>query len=978
MAGGKLSMANSHSSSPKALTSGTKFYNSRNVFPTLMGFTICYQVVYQAIMFQRIQNDEALTTVCDANTNANSPECLELRLFRSWKRLEIEAPLKNESSAEAAFSGVQEHSDDVLSFIASSYVPTPYPTPSPSPWMLETSLAAAVAAGNDLLASDGKPEMDDGVQAILDQQRDRIARWEEFDKMYNDGMEVIQHHVDPFAKKLLDTQAELDANMETLHPGWIQWKQANDRKEEFDRLYNSTLALVHNRSSVSAYAQRIKNIQEQIEAQKRRLPSTKRARALERKARFEELYNESLASVRNRSASKAWVRNLKVTQDGIQKRLDDLNSRRHPANTTEQGPTLMDQINAFHRELCEAPHRRNRSDCVDFMASATNSFAAALRSGLESRHAAKVARQANLKDNLANHTAVLDAQLAKIHDGHKEWQEAFVENVEAYDIDLCKDPTRSSYPFCQKLLAAAAAKGAPAPPLGMVPSTSSLRGAGLSWSGVVAASAKKTKGAFNVTPVVVTRDKVKGLKWAGKVPKVACIVAVPSAHDTKAKMRYFIDNFQLQNYEGERELVLVYRHADADVEKLVKQYADGTLIRAVPAHDHGNFPSTTALRYGAWSTDAQVIARWNFDEWHHPDQLAFQVRALALTSRPVSLLNRWTILSARDDAASDDAPTETILSDSAGWEGSMVGEAKWMQSHWMPMLPEERHMLSFHAADVVQVNIPEMLVYSKHSDVEWKGVLTHFSLAVAELPAACYEEAEPDDADLAAEVGVKAGAWVGELYRSLLTKRQNVTTNLRALCDQAEREPTRRESMVVQVEHIASMKHELTTHFEAVKALYHTHSDTVPSAQAGTIAKVDTSAVVAANATAGMFPMPDTKADANATAQAVVDANAKAGMDPMPDTKAEADATSQAVVDANAQAGMGPLLDTKAEADATAPAVVTAKTDTGARAEASAEADTNAPLDDADTTAVKENKPASGSGCAEDAPCTWASAPKKV
>merc|ERR1719271_890648 len=105
---------------------------------------------------------------------------------------------------------------------------------------------------------------------------------------------------------------------------------------------------------------------------------------------------------------------------------------------------------------------------------------------------------------------------------------------------------------------------------------------------------------------------------------------------------------------------------DQDVAELVKQYADGTFVKSVAVPHGGDFPSTTGLRYGAWSAgDADIIARWNFDEWHHPRRLAMQVRALAKSSRAVSVLKRWTVMRAAsvEPSTADAAPSETILSD---------------------------------------------------------------------------------------------------------------------------------------------------------------------------------------------------------------------------------------------------------------------------------------------------------------------------
>merc|ERR1719203_1302135 len=109
-------------------------------------------------------------------------------------------------------------------------------------------------------------------------------------------------------------------------------------------------------------------------------------------------------------------------------------------------------------------------------------------------------------------------------------------------------------------------------------------------------------------------------------------------------MDSFVDNFRHQHYEGGKSLVLVYHHSDHRAAKLAKERADGVFIKAVAAQGV-EFPSTAAARFGMWhARDADIIARWDFEAWYHPERLNMQVRALTLSARPASLLARWTVL----------------------------------------------------------------------------------------------------------------------------------------------------------------------------------------------------------------------------------------------------------------------------------------------------------------------------------------------
>jgi len=285
---------------------------------------------------------------------------------------------------------------------------------------------------------------------------------------------------------------------------------------------------------------------------------------------------------------------------------------------------------------------------------------------------------------------------------------------------LCAEEPRRSYPVCAKFAAREANKASKGEVSSDAPKALSkflAKDDGLSWAGLIS-SLKQGSDSKSLDKglIAVERGQLRSQKWQGKLPTVACIVAIPSSSNAKAQIKHVVENFRLQNYEGQRQLVILYRApsptassstvTDSEVEELVRKHADGTFIKGVAARSHGEFPSTTSLRYAAWETDADIIARWNFDEWYHADRLSMQVRALVLTSRPVSLLKSWTVL------GPEKASPGMLLSDNIGWESSIVGEAAWMKSHWMPLLYHERQVLGgTQSHSVVQVDMPELSTY---------------------------------------------------------------------------------------------------------------------------------------------------------------------------------------------------------------------------------------------------------------------------
>jgi len=196
--------------------------------------------------------------------------------------------------------------------------------------------------------------------------------------------------------------------------------------------------------------------------------------------------------------------------------------------------------------------------------------------------------------------------------------------------------------------------------------------------------------------VIVGEEDLRALKWSGALPHVACIAMVPPGADAVYQMMYFVDNWRLQTWES-KELVLVYQHSDRRLAKVLDKYVDGKAVKAVGARD-AEFPSTAAARYGAWSVKADVIARWDFEEWHHPDQLTLQVKALAMTARPASLLQ----------------PQGTHGPRATDRESTLVGEAKWMREEWYPFLRHGSDILEEDRAHhIVQVDVPKLDINAK-------------------------------------------------------------------------------------------------------------------------------------------------------------------------------------------------------------------------------------------------------------------------
>jgi len=717
-----------------AALKGSRVSNNKIVI-WLLSATIIYQVLYQGVMLYMLEGDEGSDAQCEGEA-AGSPRCAEMNMFRTWRNAELAGMAKLADQGHYENFESSEYYLQNLAQLADKRTSNITPFASDSPWIQKQLVVPVMTTTT--IATAREPHV-----------------------------EVAQ---------LSQGKILVDASSSTSNASW---------------------------SPITAWGRELQAIQGKFEARMERLPSVRRARQAERKAKFDELYNSALAAIHNRSNVSDWAQDLTALQERLQARAENLEKkhRQHQQHnkvavenmsTGSSNASLLDQIYAFGRELCEDEHRRKRNACAMFL------------QGYEAAEGTRRHQRSNFSA-LKDATAQFETRMAELQAASHEWSQQFENNVSQYMLELCSDPARKDYSAC-----------ANHKPSTSVAPKSSLRGflapksalsayeQRLKWSSVPAWSDKR-RVMDRHEHVSFGHDDLKHQKWQGRIPKVSCIAAVPPGRDTHARMKYFLNNFRLQSYEGARELVLVYRWNDTDIAQLVQDNADGVFIKAVASRD-SHIPSTTAYRYAAWSSDADVIARWDFDTWHHPDRLSMQVRALALAARPVSILSHWTVLSS-------DKTGDKIESANPGLEGSLVGQAKWMQEHWMPILEAEQRMLSgVQAHWIAQVNMPALSVH--HAPVH-----PHAERASAEarLATVCTL-----DSRQAASVSIEpTRAELNAVYNHLLTRKAEVDNSLAALCAEAagEKDTHKLEGLVEHIEDIAAAQHEIKEHIVAVDAL---------------------------------------------------------------------------------------------------------------------------------------------------------------
>jgi hypothetical protein len=438
-----------------------------------------------------------------------------------------------------------------------------------------------------------------------------------------------------------------------------------------------------------------------------------------------------------------WSRDLVALQHRMEARMHELDeaheesSRKHPH---VHQMTLLEQITSVGAELCTDPLRRDSPHCAQFSSTSAPSASMPSSAGML-RHA-----PGHDRSELHAEEAELEAKLQKLSRQHHEWEESFSKKIASIGRDLCADPQHRRLAACVRLLtptqdaapkASHDALTAEIAEVGRELCSNPVRHSYLAcqqfdsvssnssnlmtdeaaeinvdgedfgkaitdhidlhWEKVPrwqSFAPKRLRGSATAKVLALTTEDVSELRtsahWNGRIPSVACISLVPKGSAAKAWLHFFIENFRLQNYEGAHQLILVYHHSDDEAADLVRKYADSSNIHFGRALGE-DFPSTTAFRYGAWlAKDADIIARWDFGAWHHPQRLSAQVQALAFSGRPACLLKQWTLL---DSTGANVSTVEGI-----NWDSSLVGEAAWMRSNWYPLMGRMQNVSDAAAA----------------------------------------------------------------------------------------------------------------------------------------------------------------------------------------------------------------------------------------------------------------------------------------
>jgi len=368
----------------------------------------------------------------------------------------------------------------------------------------------------------------------------------------------------------------------------------------------------------------------------------------------------------------------------------------HEQGEDDDGQHLIERIHDVHRRLCDHPHRRALPSCAQFQTAAAEAKpsdsqvttaksrlrGASAKSGAAGKQHAADAPGGRLRGSVEAEVQVYEARVQQLQSNHAAWGEEFSAKVAAQMREMCSDLRHRSHGRCRDFLK----HDIHAAPDHLM----------LHWPPRAPAS--------NEPMVVANKSLLLAARWSSRIPSVSCITMIPrNSERIEAWLEAFIFNFRHQHYEGSKSLVLVYHHSDEAAAKMVRKFVNGTFIMSAIAWGE-EFPSSTAARFGMWQGHgADIVARWDFEAWHHPERLNMQVRALTLSARPASLLARWTVL--------DNEGGLNAKENGVHWDGSLVGQTSWMQKYWYPTFTETDDVIAHEPQDIVSVDEPGLLTY---------------------------------------------------------------------------------------------------------------------------------------------------------------------------------------------------------------------------------------------------------------------------
>jgi len=504
----------------------------RAVIIWFFGVIFCFQVVYHVMMHSALLREEASEHCNDALGPSSSPQCMEAKLFHSWKV----ATLELEQTMEHAFAN---DTDQDLEQI--------YPADVDGENVHRFSPATdmhAMSQPQDAVSmwpSMPRPSLHPSTQNKVD------------DESLNAGtistsvmLPVLRQEK---TRKIEDTQGKTSDLKSVASP------VANSRPIVINTskpvAWGNITPWVQSLLDLEALWERgMQRVREERDGDAATTPST-----------------SAPTSTTQWSNMTSWAKDLAALQACLESQMN-----RHPHRVNrvprtevpqEHEETLLGQIMEFGRELCLEPVRRGRVSCAQFL------------------------QQSKVRMSPTgggSYTLGHEEQKS----GHIVNEASFAHRAMAMGKELCMDPRRKAYDACKQFLQ---------DHVGGTNNTLKIvkprqQSGELSWRR--AAGWRSALRPRRQVQILGARE-LRHARWSGMIPKVACITVLPCGKSLHPQLRYFINNFRLQSYEGARELILVYHHTNLEAARLVRLYTDGIFIKGLAVFGT-DYPSPASFR----------------------------------------------------------------------------------------------------------------------------------------------------------------------------------------------------------------------------------------------------------------------------------------------------------------------------------------------------------------------------------------------
>jgi glycosyltransferase involved in cell wall biosynthesis len=191
---------------------------------------------------------------------------------------------------------------------------------------------------------------------------------------------------------------------------------------------------------------------------------------------------------------------------------------------------------------------------------------------------------------------------------------------------------------------------------------------------------------------------------------VSCLCVTKGRHED---LRRALRCFQAQTYRH-KELVIVYEELDAEAQGLLQRLPPNVVCLHVPSRPKRPLGALRNASVGA--ARGEFICCWDDDDWHAPQRLELQLKAVVAARTEACVLGRWLMLDAVTGRA--------YVSEKRFWEGSLLcrrDNSVLLEGYPALTRGEDRELVQRLAkrSRIASLDCPALYVYRYHGANTW-------------------------------------------------------------------------------------------------------------------------------------------------------------------------------------------------------------------------------------------------------------------